>query len=38
MAMSVLAATRIIGIADQRLWRIIEHYVGQTVARLDPPA
>ena len=33
--MPVLAATRIIGITDQRLWRIIEHYVGQAVARLD---
>jgi len=33
--MPVLAAARIIGITDQRLWRIIEHYVGQAVARLD---
>jgi transposase len=33
--MPVLAAARIIGITDQRLWRIVEHYVGQAVARLD---
>ncbi len=33
--MPVLAAARIIGITDQRLWHIIEHYVGQAVARLD---
>ena len=33
--MPVLAAARIIGITDQRLWRIIEHYVGQAVAGLD---
>ncbi len=33
--MPVLAAARIIGIADQRLWRIVEHYVGQAVARFD---
>ena len=33
--MPVLAAARIIGITDQRLWRIIGHYVGQAVARLD---
>jgi transposase len=33
--MPVLAAARIIAITDQRLWRIIEHYVGQAVARLD---
>jgi transposase len=33
--MPVLAAARIIGITDHRLWRIVEHYVGQAVARLD---
>ncbi len=33
--MPVLSVARIIGITDQRLWRIIEHYVGQAVARLD---
>ncbi len=33
--MPVLAAARIIGITDQRLWRIIEHDVGQAVVRLD---
>jgi hypothetical protein len=34
-ALSAGAAARIIDITDQRLWRIIEHYVGQAVARLD---
>jgi len=33
--MPVLAAARIIGITDTRLWRIVEHYVGQAVTRLD---
>jgi len=33
--MPVLAAARIIGITDQRLWRIVEHYVGKAVQRLD---
>jgi len=33
--MPVLAAARIIEITDQRLWRIVAHYVGQAVARLD---
>jgi transposase len=33
--MPVLAAARIIGITDQRLWRIVEHYVTQAVERLD---
>lgn len=33
--MPVLAAARIIGITDQRLWRIVEHYVGKAVERLD---
>ncbi len=33
--MRVLAAARIIGITDQRLWRIVEHYVGKAVARLN---
>ncbi len=33
--MPVLAAARIMGITDTRLWRIVEHYVGQAVARLD---
>jgi len=31
----VRAAARIIDITDQRLWHIIERYVGQAVARLD---
>jgi hypothetical protein len=31
----VLAAARIMEITDQRLWRIVVHYVGQAVARLD---
>jgi hypothetical protein len=34
-AMPVLAAARIFGITDQRLWRTVGHYVGQAVARLD---
>jgi hypothetical protein len=33
--MPVLAAARIIEITDKRLWRIVEHYVGRAVARLD---
>ena len=33
--MPVLAAARIMEITDQRLWRIVVHYVGQAVARLD---
>lgn len=33
--MPVLAAARIIGITDQRLWRIVMHYVAKAVARLD---
>lgn len=33
--MPVLAAARIIGITDQRLWRIVEHYVAKAVERLD---
>ena len=33
--MPVLAAARLIGITDQRLWRIVEHYVGKAVQRLD---
>src|SRR5512134_1702098 len=30
-----VAAARIIGVTDQRLWRIVEHYVTQAVTRLD---
>ncbi len=33
--MPVLAAARIIGITDQRLWRIIEHYVTRAVESID---
>ena len=33
--MPVLAAARIIAITDKRLWRIVEHYVGRAVERLD---
>lgn len=33
--MPVLAVARELGITDQRLWRIIGHYVGAAVARLD---
>ncbi len=32
--MPVLAAARIMAITDKRLWRVVEHYVGQAVARL----
>src|SRR3546814_6094977 len=33
--MPVLAAAREMGITDQRLWRIIGHYVGAALERLD---
>ena len=33
--MPVNAAARIIGINDKRLWRIVQHYVAQAVARFD---
>jgi transposase len=33
--MPVLAAARFMGITDKRLWRVVEHYVGQAVAELD---
>ena len=33
--MPVNAAARISGITDKRLWRIIQHYVGQAVADFD---
>lgn len=33
--MPVLAAARIMEITDQRLWRIVAHYVGEAVGRLD---
>ena len=33
--MPVLAAARIIEITDKLLWRIVEHYVGRAVKRLD---
>jgi transposase len=33
--MPVLAAAGIIEITDKRLWRIVEHYVGRAVERLD---
>lgn len=33
--MPVLAAARIIEITDKRLWRIVAHYVGKAVERLD---
>jgi len=33
--MPVAAAARIIGVTDQRLWRIVEHYVTQAVGRID---
>jgi len=33
--MPVLAAAKLIGITDQRLWRIVHHYVDEAVERLD---
>ncbi len=33
--MPVLAAARIIGITDKRLWRIVEHYVTKALRGLD---
>lgn len=33
--MPVLAAARIMKITDQRLWRIVEHYVTQAMTRLN---
>jgi len=33
--MPVLAAARIIGITDKRLWRIVEHYVAKALRELD---
>ena len=33
--MPVLAAARIIGISDTRLWRVVHYYVAQALARLD---
>ena len=33
--MPVAAAARIIGVTDQRLWRIVEHYVTKAVERMD---
>ena len=33
--MPVLAAARIMEVTDKRLWRVIEHYVGKALARLD---
>jgi len=33
--MPVLAAARIIGISDTRLWRVVHYYVARALARLD---
>src|SRR4051794_3724642 len=33
--MPVSAAARIIGVTDQRLWRILQFYVRQAIERLD---
>lgn len=33
--MPVLAASRIMEITDKRLWRVVEHYVGEAVSRFD---
>lgn len=33
--MPVLAAARIIGVSDTRLWRVVKYYVSRAVSRLD---
>ena len=33
--MPVLAAARVIGVSDTRLWRVVHHYVAQALTRLD---
>lgn len=33
--MPVLAAARIVGVDDKKLWRIVIHYVSQSLAKLD---
>ena len=33
--MPVLAAARIIGVTDKRLWRVVRHYVTKAMARFD---
>jgi len=33
--MPVLAAARIIGVTDKRLWRVVRHYVTKAMSRLD---
>ena len=33
--MPVLAAARIIGVSDKRLWRVVHYYVAQALSRLD---
>lgn len=33
--MPVQAVARIIGVTDKRLWRVVEHYVQQAMAKLD---
>ena len=33
--MPVLAAARLMAITDTRLWRIVQHYVGEAIARFD---
>jgi transposase len=33
--MPVLAAARVIGVSDTRLWRVVHYYVAQALSRLD---
>ena len=33
--MPVLAAARIIGVTDKRLWRVVQHYVTKAISQLD---
>ncbi|CAO0820855.1 hypothetical protein DFAR_1980002 [Desulfarculales bacterium] len=33
--MPVLAAARIIGVSDTRLWRVVQFYVAQALSKMD---
>ncbi|CAO0822260.1 hypothetical protein DFAR_2910034 [Desulfarculales bacterium] len=35
--MPVLAAARIIGVSDTRLWRVVQFYVAQALSKMDLP-
>ena len=35
MAMPVVAAARLVGEQDRRLWRVVPYYVAKAVARMD---